>query len=92
MEYFILFMFLIGLLVYVSNYKYIMIMLMSLEYMMLVSYMFSVILLFNGMDMYMLLVLLGFIASEGALGLGILVCIIREYGKEDFFIMDLLKC
>nr|AUR43956.1 NADH dehydrogenase subunit 4L [Glomeridesmus spelaeus] len=82
MEYFILFMFLIGLLVYVSNYKY----------MMLVSYMFSVILLFNGMDMYMLLVLLGFIASEGALGLGILVCVIREYGKEDFFIMDLLKC
>nr|YP_004564189.1 NADH dehydrogenase subunit 4L [Chilo suppressalis]AEF33924.1 NADH dehydrogenase subunit 4L [Chilo suppressalis] len=80
-----IFMFIIGNMIFVSKHKHLLVVLLSLEFIVL-SIFFFMILLFNYIefDMYMLMVFLVFSVCEGALGLSILVSMIRTHGNDYF--------
>nr|YP_009050436.1 NADH dehydrogenase subunit 4L [Potanthus flavus]AIC37431.1 NADH dehydrogenase subunit 4L [Potanthus flavus] len=81
----IFFMFIIGNLIFVSKRKHLLIMLLSLEFIILSIYMMMMIYLsLIEFDMYMLMVFLVFSVCEGALGISILVSMIRTYGNDYF--------
>nr|UJM44114.1 NADH dehydrogenase subunit 4L [Pseudolycoriella hygida] len=83
--FFPMFMFLTGCLVYIFNQKHLLITLLSLEYMVLSMYMILFYyLMFNYMEMYFLMIYLVFSVCEGALGLSILVSMIRTHGNNFF--------
>nr|YP_010570289.1 NADH dehydrogenase subunit 4L [Ectropis dentilineata]UZG65627.1 NADH dehydrogenase subunit 4L [Ectropis dentilineata] len=87
----IIFMFIIGNLIFVSKYKHLLIILLSLEFMVLsVFFLFLSYLLMLNYDMYMLMVFLVFTVCEGALGLSILVSLIRTHGNDYFKSFNLL--
>nr|YP_009353140.1 NADH dehydrogenase subunit 4L [Brahmaea hearseyi]AOV83399.1 NADH dehydrogenase subunit 4L [Brahmaea hearseyi] len=87
----IFFMFLIGNLIFVSKHKHLLIVLLSLEFIVL-SLFFFLLLLLSYMDyeLYMLMVFLVFTVCEGALGLSILVSMIRTHGNDYFQSFNLL--
>nr|YP_010620354.1 NADH dehydrogenase subunit 4L [Ethope himachala]WAX37330.1 NADH dehydrogenase subunit 4L [Ethope himachala] len=80
---FIMFMF--GNMIFVSNRKHLLIVLMSLEFIVLSVYFFFMLYL-NMIDynLYMLMIFLVFSVCEGALGLSILVSMIRTHGNDYF--------
>nr|QKV48563.1 NADH dehydrogenase subunit 4L [Milionia basalis] len=87
----IIIMFIIGNLIFVSKYKHLLIILLSLEFMVLSVYFFFLnYLLMLNFEMYMLMVFLVFSVCEGALGLSILVSLIRTYGNDYFKSFNLL--
>nr|YP_009271271.1 NADH dehydrogenase subunit 4L [Biston perclara]ANW36836.1 NADH dehydrogenase subunit 4L [Biston perclara] len=87
----IIFMFIIGNLIFVSKYKHLLIVLLSLEFMVLSIYFFFLnYLLFLNYEIYMLMVFLVFSVCEGALGLSILVSLIRTHGNDYFKSFNLL--
>nr|YP_009138351.1 NADH dehydrogenase subunit 4L [Antheraea frithi]AII03079.1 NADH dehydrogenase subunit 4L [Antheraea frithi] len=84
-------MFVIGNLIFVSKNKHLLIVLLSLEF--IVLSIFFILLLFLSFieyDMYMLMVFLVFTVCEGALGLSILVSMIRTHGNDYFQSYNLL--
>nr|YP_010947263.1 NADH dehydrogenase subunit 4L [Andraca trilochoides]WGO62275.1 NADH dehydrogenase subunit 4L [Andraca trilochoides] len=82
---FIIVMFFIGNLIFVSKNKHLLIVLLSLEFMVLMIFFFLLLLLsFVEYDMYMLMVFLVFSVCEGSLGLSILVSMIRTHGNDYF--------
>nr|YP_009825434.1 NADH dehydrogenase subunit 4L [Malaza carmides]QIU83249.1 NADH dehydrogenase subunit 4L [Malaza carmides] len=84
-------MFMVGNMVFVSKHKHLLIMLLSLEFIVLSVYLMMVIYLsFIEFDMYMLMVFLVFSVCEGALGISILVSMIRSYGNDYFQSFNLL--
>nr|YP_008239029.1 NADH dehydrogenase subunit 4L [Elophila interruptalis]AGO90258.1 NADH dehydrogenase subunit 4L [Elophila interruptalis] len=84
-------MFLMGNLIFVSKYKHLLIVLLSLEFIVLSIFFFLVIVFLNmEYDMYMLMVFLVFSVCEGALGLSILVSMIRTHGNDYFQSFSLL--
>nr|YP_009758316.1 NADH dehydrogenase subunit 4L [Erannis ankeraria]QIN90122.1 NADH dehydrogenase subunit 4L [Erannis ankeraria] len=87
----IIFMFIIGNLIFVSKYKHLLIILLSLEFMVLSIFFFllSYLLMLN-YETYMLMVFLVFSVCEGALGLSILVSLIRTHGNDYFKSFNLL--
>nr|YP_009775580.1 NADH dehydrogenase subunit 4L [Delias pasithoe]AIW06312.1 NADH dehydrogenase subunit 4L [Delias pasithoe parthenope]QJA15806.1 NADH dehydrogenase subunit 4L [Delias pasithoe] len=91
MKLLIFIMFFFGNMIFVSKYKHLLIVLLSLEFMTLSIYflMMNYFLLFS-YDMYMLMVFLVFSVCEGALGLSILVSMIRTYGNDYFQSYNLL--
>nr|ALO20596.1 NADH dehydrogenase subunit 4L [Apocheima cinerarius] len=87
----VIFMFIIGNLVFVSKYKHLLIILLSLEFMVLSVFFFLLMyLLMLNYEMYMLMVFLVFSVCEGALGLSILVSLIRTHGNDYFKSFNLL--
>nr|YP_010274835.1 NADH dehydrogenase subunit 4L [Celaenorrhinus aspersus]UJV31528.1 NADH dehydrogenase subunit 4L [Celaenorrhinus aspersus] len=87
----IFFMFLIGNMIFVSKHKHLLIMLLSLEFIVLSIYMLLLLYLsFIEFDMYMLMVFLVFSVCEGALGISILVSMIRTHGNDYFQGFNLL--
>nr|QYB23343.1 NADH dehydrogenase subunit 4L [Oncocera semirubella] len=86
-----LFMYIIGNLIFVSKQKHLLIVLLSLEFIVL-SMFFIMLLYMNYMEnnMYMLMVFLVFSVCEGALGLSILVSMIRTHGNDYFQSYNLL--
>nr|YP_010287477.1 NADH dehydrogenase subunit 4L [Hydatocapnia marginata]UKT61808.1 NADH dehydrogenase subunit 4L [Hydatocapnia marginata] len=87
----IIFMFIIGNLIFVSKYKHLLIILLSLEFMVLSMFFFLLMyLLMLNYEMYMLMVFLVFSVCEGALGLSILVSMIRTHGNDYFKSFNLL--
>nr|AKM22519.1 NADH dehydrogenase subunit 4L [Plodia interpunctella] len=87
----ILIMYLIGNLIFSSKQKHLLIVLLSLEF--IVLSMFFLILLYVSYyesNMYMLMVFLVFSVCEGALGLSILVSMIRTHGNDYFQSFNLL--
>nr|YP_010004115.1 NADH dehydrogenase subunit 4L [Appias lyncida]QNR01224.1 NADH dehydrogenase subunit 4L [Appias lyncida] len=87
----ILSMFFLGNMIFVSKHKHLLIVLLSLEFIVLSIYflMMSYLLMYS-YDMYMLMVFLVFSVCEGALGLSILVSMIRTYGNDYFQSYNLL--
>nr|YP_009029768.1 NADH dehydrogenase subunit 4L [Maruca vitrata]AHY24052.1 NADH dehydrogenase subunit 4L [Maruca vitrata] len=87
----VIIMFILGNMIFVSKHKHLLIVLLSLEFIVL-SIFFFMILLFNYIeyDMYMLMVFLVFSVCEGALGLSILVSMIRTHGNDYFQSFNLL--
>nr|QVT15597.1 NADH dehydrogenase subunit 4L [Semiothisa cinerearia] len=87
----IIFMFIIGNLIFVSKYKHLLIILLSLEFMVLsVFFLLLSYLLMLNYEVYMLMVFLVFSVCEGALGLSILVSMMRTHGNDYFKSFNLL--
>nr|YP_010597243.1 NADH dehydrogenase subunit 4L [Agriades orbitulus]WAK98828.1 NADH dehydrogenase subunit 4L [Agriades orbitulus]WAK98841.1 NADH dehydrogenase subunit 4L [Agriades orbitulus]WAK98854.1 NADH dehydrogenase subunit 4L [Agriades orbitulus] len=85
MIFIMMFMFLIGNMIFVSKNKHLLIMLMSLEFIVLSLYFLLMLYLMNMMfNMYMLMIFLVLTVCEGALGLSILVSMIRTHGNDYF--------
>nr|YP_010958811.1 NADH dehydrogenase subunit 4L [Crypsiptya coclesalis]WNB40559.1 NADH dehydrogenase subunit 4L [Crypsiptya coclesalis] len=84
-------MFIMGNMIFVSKHKHLLIVLLSLEFMVLSVFFFMIILFsYIEYDMYMLMVFLVFSVCEGALGLSILVSMIRTHGNDYFQSFSLL--
>nr|YP_009529039.1 NADH dehydrogenase subunit 4L [Appias remedios]YP_010852830.1 NADH dehydrogenase subunit 4L [Appias lalage]AXU98833.1 NADH dehydrogenase subunit 4L [Appias remedios]WGL40249.1 NADH dehydrogenase subunit 4L [Appias lalage] len=87
----ILVMFFFGNMIFVNKHKHLLIVLLSLEFIVLSIYFLMMnYLMMNEYDMYMLMVFLVFSVCEGALGLSILVSLIRTYGNDYFQSYNLL--
>nr|UPM51928.1 NADH dehydrogenase subunit 4L [Lopinga achine] len=84
-------MFMFGNLIFVGKHKHLLIVLMSLEFIVL-SIFFSLQLYLSMVEnnMYMLMVFLVFSVCEGALGLSILVSMIRTHGNDYFQSFNLI--
>nr|AII02373.1 NADH dehydrogenase subunit 4L [Phyllonorycter froelichiella] len=84
-------MFYIGNFIFISQRKHLLIVLLSLEFIILsIFFFFLIILSLFDYNMYMLMVFLVFSVCEGALGLSILVSMIRTYGNDYFNSYSLL--
>nr|YP_009029755.1 NADH dehydrogenase subunit 4L [Graphium mullah]YP_010879524.1 NADH dehydrogenase subunit 4L [Graphium eurous]QTJ29940.1 NADH dehydrogenase subunit 4L [Graphium mullah chungianus]QTJ29953.1 NADH dehydrogenase subunit 4L [Graphium eurous asakurae]AHY24038.1 NADH dehydrogenase subunit 4L [Graphium mullah]WHE44901.1 NADH dehydrogenase subunit 4L [Graphium eurous] len=91
MWFIIMFMFIVGNMIFVSKHKHLLIVLLSLEFIVLSIFFFLLMYLnFVSNDMYMLMIFLVFSVCEGALGLSILVSMIRTHGNDYFQSFNLL--
>nr|YP_009019975.1 NADH dehydrogenase subunit 4L [Megaselia scalaris]AHJ91466.1 NADH dehydrogenase subunit 4L [Megaselia scalaris] len=86
-------LFLSGVYMFVSLRKHLLSMLLSLEFIMLSLFMFLFYFLVNyNSEMYVLMMFLIFMVCEGALGLSILVSMIRTHGNNYFQSFNILMC
>nr|AVN67851.1 NADH dehydrogenase subunit 4L [Polyphaga aegyptiaca] len=93
MVFYYFFLFFSGVWVFCSNRKHLLIVLLSLEFLVLVLF-YGLIVYLGGFnyELYFSLVFLTFSVCEGALGLSILVSMIRGYGNDYFQSFSLLQC
>nr|YP_010947021.1 NADH dehydrogenase subunit 4L [Eucorydia linglong]WGO57817.1 NADH dehydrogenase subunit 4L [Eucorydia linglong] len=86
-------MFFSGIWVFSSNRKHLLITLLSLEYLVLVIFLclYHYLVGFN-YELYFTMVFLTFSVCEGALGLSVLISMIRSYGNDYFQSFSLLQC
>nr|YP_009919048.1 NADH dehydrogenase subunit 4L [Acnemia nitidicollis]QMP96641.1 NADH dehydrogenase subunit 4L [Acnemia nitidicollis] len=86
-------MFMFGMFVFISNRKHLLIMLLSLEFIVLSLFLilFIFLMVFK-FEFYFLMVFLTFSVCEGALGLSILVSMIRTHGNNYFQSFNVLLC
>nr|QNE85631.1 NADH dehydrogenase subunit 4L [Platypalpus longicornis] len=86
-------MFIMGLIVFISNRKHLLSMLLSLEYIVLSLFLFLFIYLnYMNYEVYFSMMFLTFSVCEGALGLSILVSMIRTHGNDYFQSFSVLQC
>jgi NADH-ubiquinone oxidoreductase chain 4L len=79
--------------VFISNRKHLLATLLSLEFIVLSLYsLLFIYLLGLGFEIYFTIVFLTFAVCEGALGLSILVSIIRTHGNDYFQSFSVLQC
>nr|UFZ13251.1 NADH dehydrogenase subunit 4L [Platychauliodes sp.] len=92
-NYFYMFMFMSGLWVFISKRKHLLLMLLSLEFLVISLFMFLILflLIFN-YEIYFSMLFLVFTVCEGALGLSILVSMIRTHGNDYFSSFSILSC
>nr|UHA56155.1 NADH dehydrogenase subunit 4L [Eudocima salaminia] len=84
-------MFIVGNLIFVLKHKHLLIVLLSLEFIVLSIFFLLLIFLSHvNFDLYLLMVFLVFSVCEGALGLSILVSMIRTHGNDYFQGFNLL--
>nr|YP_010895102.1 NADH dehydrogenase subunit 4L [Dorylomorpha alaskensis]WJW73628.1 NADH dehydrogenase subunit 4L [Dorylomorpha alaskensis] len=82
-----------GLFVFVSSYKHLLSMLLSLEYIVLSLFMLLFMFLnMNSFQEFFSMMFLTFSVCEGALGLSILVSMIRTHGNDYFQSFSILQC
>lgn len=88
-----LFMFIIGVIVFVSNRKHLLSTLLRLEFIVLRLFLllFIYLNLYN-FERFFRIVFLTFCVCEGALGLSVLVSIIRTHGNDYFQTFRILQC
>nr|YP_009414904.1 NADH dehydrogenase subunit 4L [Lymantria umbrosa]AST23794.1 NADH dehydrogenase subunit 4L [Lymantria umbrosa] len=80
-----LIMFFVGNLIFVLKHKHLLIVLLSLEFIVLMIFFFLLITMsYVNYDLYMLMIFLVFSVCEGALGLSILISMIRTHGSDYF--------
>nr|NP_852172.1 NADH dehydrogenase subunit 4L [Lepidopsocidae sp. RS-2001]AAP44721.1 NADH dehydrogenase subunit 4L [Lepidopsocidae sp. RS-2001] len=78
---------------YVLNRKYILMMLISLEFMSLILFLLIYFSLFNlNLEGYFLMIFLTFCVCEGVIGLSLLVGMIRSHGNDLIYSLSFLKC
>nr|YP_010043558.1 NADH dehydrogenase subunit 4L [Etisus dentatus]QPD06879.1 NADH dehydrogenase subunit 4L [Etisus dentatus] len=88
-----LFMVLCGLWSFISYHKHLLNSLLSLEFMMLgVFWLLSSQMTGVGSEIYFSLFFLTLAACEGALGLSLLVHVVRSHGSDRFMSLNLLEC
>nr|YP_003162794.1 NADH dehydrogenase subunit 4L [Ramulus hainanense]ACH78290.1 NADH dehydrogenase subunit 4L [Ramulus hainanense] len=88
-----LFMFVCGLLTFSFNYNHFLITLLSFEYIVLSLFWFIFIYMFFSLyDLYFIMYIMAFWVCEAALGLSLLVSLIRGFGNDYFFSISLLQC
>lgn len=90
---FILYLFFIGVIAFVSRRKHLLSTLLRLEFIVL-SLFFLLFLFLNllNFELYFSMIFLTFRVCEGALGVSILVSIIRTHGNDYFNSFSLLQC
>ena len=82
-----------GVLIFVSNRKHLLSILLSLEYIVLsLFYILFIYLNILNYENYFSIVFITFSVCEGVLGLSILVSIIRTYGNDYFQSFRILQC
>lgn len=87
----IIIIFFIGNIIFVSKQKHLLIVLIRLEFIVLRIFFFLIIyLIIVDYNIYILIVFLVFTVCEGALGLSILVSIIRTHGNDYFQSFNLI--
>nr|QCF45715.1 NADH dehydrogenase subunit 4L [Anthocoris kerzhneri] len=92
MYYSIIFMFFSGLLVFSSSRKHLLISLFSLEYLVLVIFLSLFLFLVKfEFELFFILIFLSFSVCEGALGLGVLVSMVRSHGNDLLSSMSVLS-
>nr|UFZ12809.1 NADH dehydrogenase subunit 4L [Acanthacorydalis fruhstorferi] len=92
-EYFFVFMFLSGIWVFVSKRKHLLLMLLSLEFIVISLFMgLMIILKFYNYENFFTMFYLTFSVCEGALGLSILVSMIRTHGNDYFSSFNVMQC
>ena len=83
----------IGIFVFVSNRKHLLSILLSLEYIVLISFFLLFIYLnFINYERFFSIIFLTFRVCEGALGISILVSIIRTHGNDYLQSFNILQC
>nr|YP_010946397.1 NADH dehydrogenase subunit 4L [Balta valida]WGO57115.1 NADH dehydrogenase subunit 4L [Balta valida] len=86
-------MFFCGVWVFSSNHKHLLVVLLSLEFIVLVIYMIiNYYLCFFSFELFFVVIFLTFSVCEGALGLSILVSMIRSFGNDYFYNYNMLQC
>lgn len=89
----IIILFILGVFVFISRRKHLLATLLSLEFIVLSLYLFLFSYLLNlGSELYFSIVFLTFAVCEGALGLSVLVSIIRTHGNDYFQSFRILQC
>nr|YP_010883368.1 NADH dehydrogenase subunit 4L [Rhingia binotata]WIF29694.1 NADH dehydrogenase subunit 4L [Rhingia binotata] len=87
------FLMMMGVLIFISNRKHLLSMLLSLEYIVLsLFYMLFIYLNMLNYENYFSMVFMTFSVCEGVLGLSILVSMIRNYGNDYFQSFNILQC
>nr|QXM16996.1 NADH dehydrogenase subunit 4L [Neoneuromus fenestralis] len=93
MDYFFIFMVLSGAWVFVSKRKHLLLMLLSLEFIVISLFMgLMIILKVYNFESFFSMFYLTFSVCEGALGLGILVSMIRTHGNDYFNSFNIMQC
>uniref|UniRef100_A0A516IMR6 NADH-ubiquinone oxidoreductase chain 4L n=2 Tax=Phymateus TaxID=70908 RepID=A0A516IMR6_PHYMO len=88
-----LFIYFSGVYVFSSKRKHLLVVLLSLEYIVLSLFLVIIIYLFSfDFDYYFPVVFLVFSVCEGALGLSVLVSMIRSYGNDFFNSFSISLC
>nr|AII41653.1 NADH dehydrogenase subunit 4L [Allopsontus sp. 1 JZ-2014] len=87
-----LFMIVSGMLIYVSSRKHLLAVLFSLEYIVLGLFILLCTMLSLMSDLYFCLFFLILAVCEGALGLSILVSLVRSHGSDYFMSFSVLQC
>lgn len=78
---------------FVAKHKHLLVMLISLEIMILGLFIaFRIWSISDIGEEFFLLVFLAFAACEGAIGLGVLVGLVRSYGRDIFRRFSILQC
>lgn len=91
--YLVFFIFFSGCYVFVRNLKHLLLILLSLEFIVLSLFMFLLIYLnLYFFEQYFCIFYLVFTVCEGALGLSILVSLIRTHGNDYFQSFAILQC
>nr|YP_010516387.1 NADH dehydrogenase subunit 4L [Caridina longshan]UXL88558.1 NADH dehydrogenase subunit 4L [Caridina longshan] len=88
-----IFMLLCGIGSFVGGRKHLLSTLLSLEYIMLSVFWLMILMIsFVGSDSYFVLFFLTLAACEGALGLALLVSVVRTHGNDNFSSFMVLQC
>ena len=90
---FYMLLFLFRVMTFISNRKHLLITLISLEFIVLILYLILygyLVIIYN--ERYFSIVFLTFRVCEGALGLSILVSLIRTHGNDYFQTYNILQC
>nr|YP_010222663.1 NADH dehydrogenase subunit 4L [Urochela caudata]UCC46126.1 NADH dehydrogenase subunit 4L [Urochela caudata] len=86
------YMLIIGIITFCMMHKHLLQTLLSLEFLVLILFLMMFFMMFNlGYDMYMLLLFLIFTVCEGALGLSLLVNMVRNKGNDYISSMSVLS-
>nr|YP_010538605.1 NADH dehydrogenase subunit 4L [Sclerogryllus punctatus]UYE92199.1 NADH dehydrogenase subunit 4L [Sclerogryllus punctatus] len=82
-----------GIWIFCSSRKHLLVVLLSLEYMVLFTFFLLVFWLsMMNYELYFSMIYLVFVVCEGALGLGILVSMVRSHGNDYFQSFVVLRC
>nr|ASY98565.1 NADH dehydrogenase subunit 4L [Metallyticus sp. JZ-2017] len=86
-------LFMCGLWVFIFSSKHLLVMLLSLEFIVLVLFisLYYYVIMMSG-ELFLTMFFMTFSVCEGALGLSILVSMVRMYGNDFFFSFGLLQC
>nr|YP_010222559.1 NADH dehydrogenase subunit 4L [Glaucias dorsalis]UCC46009.1 NADH dehydrogenase subunit 4L [Glaucias dorsalis] len=92
LEYIILFNLLSGIIVFCSTRKHLLLSLLSLEFIVLSGFLsLFLTMMYYGYELYFCLMFLVFTVCEGALGLSILVSLVRSQGNDYLSSMSMLS-
>nr|AMW67835.1 NADH dehydrogenase subunit 4L [Fontecilla graphicus] len=88
-----MFMFIVGMLVFSMKYKHLLSTLLSLEFIVLsLFFLLNIYFMLFNHEYFFTMIFLTFSVCEGALGLSILVSMIRTHGNDYFQSFNILQC